>query len=188
MSKNYQRKHLRAPYWQHILFVDEGHVHKGKGLNISQGGLLLHEIGHLPKGGEVQFLIYLPEFPLFKNYNLEKVQSFNPDNFIGQTIRFSAKHITRGEKISETEGVFMSKIAFEINQISKVDSMKLSRYVDNLSSNLIHLQVLLDNLNSDETNLLRLRKIASYFGHSFDEKISVLKHDIEHDYKSLQWL
>ena len=188
MKKTYQRKFLRAPYWQDILFADEGHVFKGKGLNISEGGILLDEIGHIPQDNENPFLVYLPEYPLFKNYSFDKVMTFNPEHFSGQIIRFKAKIIRRDQSLSNSNGVFLSKIGFEMTELSKMDGMKLNKYIDTFSSNLIHLQILLDNINADKNNLLKFRKLASYLGHTYDEKLSVLRVDIENEYKSLQWL
>jgi len=186
--KDYQRKYLRAPYWQEVLFTDEDYVFKGSGLNISEGGILLDKIGHIPTDEENHFLVYLPEYPKFKNYNLDKILNFNPEHFVGQTIRFSAALIRKGKSYHNLGGVFLSQIAFETKHISKGDRLKLSRYIDTFSSNLIYMQVLLDQLNSDKDNILKLRKIASYLGHSYDEKISVLRVKIESQYKSLQWL
>lgn len=186
--KDYQRKFLRAPYGQEILFSDEGFVYKGKGMNISEGGILLDEIGHIPNDEENNFLAFLPEYPQFKNYSLEKILSFNSEHFTGQIIRFKAKLARRKNSRNHVEGVFQSQIAFEMVDISKVNAMKLSRYIDVFASNLIYLQILLDNINSDKNNIIKFRRLASYLGHNSEDKISVLRVNIEHDYKSLQWL
>ena len=187
-ERDYQRKYLRAPYWQYVLFLDKGHVFKGRGLNISEGGILLDEIGHLPEDEVNDFLVYLPEYPLFKNYNFEKIMNFNPEHFTGQSIRFKAKLVRRNNSSNHVNGVFLSQIGFEMVEISKVNLMKLSHYIDVFSGNLIYLQVLLDNINSDKNNLLKFRKLASYLGHNYEEKLSVMRVNIEHEYKSLQWL
>lgn len=189
MRKDYQRKYLRAPFRDEVLFSDEGFVFKGKGLNISQGGILLEHIGHIPVEGQNHFLVYLPEFPLFKNYSLAKILSFNRENFLGDLVRFSAEMVRKDHGLESCEeGVFRTRIAFEFTNIAKMNLIKLSKYIDTYSSNLIFLQLLLDSVSSDKDNLMKLRKVSSYLGYAPEEKLAILRKQIERDYKSLQWL
>lgn len=188
MSKDYQRKYLRAPYWHDILFADDGHVYRGRGVNISEGGILLDRIGHVPKDKENDFMIYLPEYPLFKNYNFDKVLQFNVENFTGQVIRLRASLVRGHESLGQVEGVFLSKIGFEIVHLSKISEMVLTKYINTFASNLIYLQVLLDNIQAQKDNLSTFRRLASYLGYQSEEKISILRLKIEQDYKGLKWL
>ena len=69
-QRDYQRKHLRAPYKEPVLYVDDNFVFKASTLNISEGGLLLDQIPHFPEDeDEVPIMLSLPQFPYFKNFS-----------------------------------------------------------------------------------------------------------------------
>ena len=81
-ERSYQRTHLRAPFKEAVLYVDDNFVFKAHTINISEGGMLLDQIPHFPEDGkEVSLLISLPQFPYFKNYSLEKLNSYTNDLF-----------------------------------------------------------------------------------------------------------
>ena len=50
---------------------------KARTLNVSEGGMLLDQIPHFPEEENINLMVSLPQFPFFKNYNLEKLKSFN---------------------------------------------------------------------------------------------------------------
>lgn len=187
-SRTYQRKYLRAPYRGDVLFVDNDFVFKAKSLNISEGGLLLDNVGHFPDASELPFLVSLPLYPLFKNYTLDKIQSYSRELLEHSTIRFQAKMARKIGIDTKVDGMFTSRIGLEIQEITDFDQAKISEYVDVFSSNLIYLQVLIDSINSDKNNLMKIRRLSSILGYAGNLKISYLRKIVEHDYKSLQWL
>lgn len=187
-GSNYQRTYLRAPYKKDVLFVDEDFVFKAQTLNISEGGLLLDQVGHFPGEKEVTFLVEIPEFPLFKNFTLEKLQAFSHDSVLSRVIRFKAKMVRSMKIESSIDGVFTSQIGLSFVDVAPNDQLKVSGYVENFSSNLVYLQVLIDTLATDESQIKKIRLLAQYLGYSDQMKISYLRKIVEHDYKSLQWL
>jgi hypothetical protein len=187
-SSGYQRRYLRAPYKLDVLFVDQNFVFKGKALNISEGGLLLEEVGHFPEVDNIDFLIKLPQFPLFKNFDFDKIASYNSEVLDARVVRFKAKLVRKIKIQSKVNELFSSQIGLQIQDINSFDKAKVASYVDVFSSNLIYLLVLLDTLNSDKNNLQKVRIISESLGYSPSEKISLLRIQVEHDYKSLQWL
>lgn len=187
-NRGYQRRYLRAPFKYEILFVAENFVFKGKAINISEGGMLLDEVGFFPESNEVQFMTKLPQFPLFKNFDTEKLSQYRTELLESKTIRFKAKMVRKIEIRSKVDELFHSQIGLKIEDISKFDQAKVANYVDVFSSNLIYLLVLLDNVDSDRNNLQKLRDLALLLGYDANQKLSMLRLQVEHDYKSLQWL
>ena len=187
MQKNYQRKYLRAPFRQEVLYLDEAFTFKASGINISEGGLLLESIGHFPENEELTLMTLLPEFPLFKNYNLDKLYRFHEEVFPGRVIRFKAKTKRRYSNDMDVDEKLSLKIGFEILEIKPFAQGKLSHYVENMSSNLVYLLVLFDTISDNPNNIQKLRLIANFLGYPSKEKISKLRLLVEHDYKSLQW-
>lgn len=187
-NRGYQRKHLRAPYREDILFVDKNIVFKGAALNISESGMLLEEVSHFPENDEIGFLINLPQLPLLKNFDLKRLSKYSADLLPSRVIRFKAKLARKISIPSLIDGELISQIGLSIHSISKFDKAKVSNYIDVFSSNLIYLQVLLDTINSDKENLLRVRLVASLLRYPKDIKVSQLRQRVEADYRSLQWL
>jgi hypothetical protein len=187
-SRTYQRKYLRAPFKDHVLYVSDDFVFKATAINISEGGMLLDQVGHFPEGGVMPFMVNLAQLPLFKNYNLERMQAYSLDNMSYKTIRFQAKLIRNLGVTTKVDGLFTSRIGLQIEEISPFDQAKVSSYIDNFSSNLIYLQVLIDSINSDKNNIEKIRLLSRILGYGKNFKISYLRKIVEHDYKSLQWL
>lgn len=187
-ERGYQRAYLRAPLKDEILFSEDNYVFKALSLNISEGGMLLESIGYYPKSKVIPFMVRLKQFPYFKNYSLQKLQSYDHDSESASVVRFSASIMRRIEITSQVEGTLKSRIAIKIIDISPFNKARISNYVDTISSNLIYLQVLIDSVNSDKNNILKIKIIAQALGYTENIKISLLRKLVEDDYKSLQWL
>ena len=187
-SRTYQRKYLRAPFKDSVLYVSDNFVFKANALNVSEGGMLLDQVGHFPENSVMPFMVNLAQLPLFKNYNLDRMQTYSLDNLTYKTIRFQAKLVRKIGVDTKVDGLFTSRIGLQIEEITPFDKAKISNYVDNFSSNLIYLQVLIDSINSDKNNVAKIRTLSKILGYANDLKISYLRKIVEHDYKSLQWL
>lgn len=187
-SKGYQRRYLRAPYREEILFAAENFIFKAKALNISEGGMLLDKIGHFPEDEVVPFMVRLHQYPFFKNYTLQQLASHDPDYAADKIVRFKAKMVRKIGLKSKVDGVLASQIGLQIVEISNFEQAKVSSYVDVYASNLIYLQVLLDTIHADKHNLSRIRMLAGFLGYDRDLKISLLRKIVQEDYRSLQWL
>lgn len=187
-SRTYQRKYLRAPFKFQVLYIDDEFVFKADSINISEGGMLLDRVGHFPDNKILDFMANLPQYPLFKNYNTDRLQAYSLETVHHKTIRFKAKLVRKIGIDTKVDGVFTSRIGLQIEDISPFDQAKISNYVDNFSSNLIYLQVLIDSINADKNNIAKIRSLSKVLGYASDLKVSYLRKLVEHDYKSLQWL
>lgn len=188
-ERDYQRTHLRAPYFEPVLYVDNGFVFKAKSLNISEGGMLLDQVPHFPEGEEsVVLMIGLKQYPYFKNFSLERLRSYTDDFFSKTVVRVRSKLVRKVGINSKSDEVFESRIGLQFTDVALDAAQVIKDYVSVFSSNLIYLQVLIDSLNSDESNLERVRILSEILGYDSNMKIALLHKKVQHDYRSLQWL
>lgn len=188
-DRGYQRTYLRAPYKDPVLFVDDNFVFKASTLNISEGGLLLDQIPHFPEDEEeVPIMVSLPQFPYFKNFNLEKLENFSIDIFPKKIVRVKAKMVRRIGLESQTDEIFVSRVGLKFTQVSPQAKKQISDYVNIFASNLIHLQMLIDSIHANDKNLQKIRVLSEILNYSIHIKIAELYKIVQHDYKSLQWL
>lgn len=188
ISKSYQRKHLRAPFKETVLYADGDYVLKAHALNISEGGLLIDQMPSFPSNDDVAIMLSLPQLPSLKNFSILKMQTFSKELFQHKVIRVKAKMVRREQLSQNLDNIFRSRFGLEFIRITEQDQKHIEDYVVTFSSNLIFLQTLIDSFNSDEETKVRTRTLATVLGYTEIEKISHLRAAVTHDYKSLQWL
>lgn len=187
-SKNYQRKHLRAPFKETVLYADGDYVLKARALNISEGGLLIDELPSFPVSDDVAIMISLPQLPSLKNFSILKMQTFSKELFQHKVIRVKAKMVRREQLSQNLDNIFRSRFGLQFIQITEKDQKHIEEYVLTFASNLIFLQTLIDSFNTDEDTKIRARTLAGVLGYKDIERIAHLRSAVTHDYKSLQWL
>jgi PilZ domain len=188
MKKSYQRRHLRAPFKESVLFADDGYVFKGRALNISEGGLLLDEVPAIPGSDELAMLISLPQLPYFKNFNLLRMQTHSLDLFGKNVVRVKARMARREEFSKDLSNIFKMKVGLEFTSVRPAELKLIEEYVSVFSSNLIYLQTLIDSFNTDEDTRSRARALGKILGYQEIERIAQLRAHVTHDYKSMVWL
>jgi hypothetical protein len=188
MMKSYQRRFLRAPFREVIIYADGEIVSQAKALNISEGGLLLGEIPVFPNRDEVPLLIALPQIPIFRNFSLLKMQTFSKDLFPKQIIRVKARMVRREELSLDLENLFRSRFGLEFVKVDPLDQKKIDTYVTSFASNLIYLQTLIDSVSNDEESKLKVRVLAGILGYRDSERLAQLRSTVHKEYRSLQWL
>jgi len=134
-STNYQRKHLRAPFKESVLYADGNYVLKAHALNISEGGLLLDELPSFPEKDEVAFMISLPQLPALKNFSLLKMQTFTKELFQHKVIRVKCKMVRREQLSQNLDNIFRSRFGLQFIGISDTDQKVVEDYVLNFASN-----------------------------------------------------
>lgn len=188
MKKSYQRRHLRAPFKETILYADGDYVFKASTVNISEGGILVDELPSFPEKDEVPLMISVPQLPSLKNFSLLKMQTFSPEIFSRHVVRVKAKMVRREQLSQNLDNLFRARFGLEFIRISPQDQKHVEEYVTTFSSNLIYLQTLIDSFNTDEDTKVRVRTLAKILGYQDTERIAHLRSLVTHDYKSLQWL
>jgi hypothetical protein len=187
-SKNYQRKHLRAPFKESVLYSDGDYVHKASTLNISEGGLLIDQLPGFPERDDVSLMISIPQLPSLKNFSLLKMQTFSRELFGRHVIRVKAKMVRREQLAQNLDNIFRSRFGLQFTMITPQDQKHIEEYVVTFASNLIYLQTLIDSFNSDNETKIRTRTLAGILGYQDVERIAQLRALVTHDYRSLQWL
>jgi len=187
-ERGYQRAHLRAPFKGPVLFGDEGHVHKARAVNLSEGGILLDELPEFPSTERVPLMIQLPTYPYFKNFSLLKMQTFALDLFPSKVIRTQAQMVRRVGVTTDVDDVFQARFGIQFLNLGEAERRIISEYVSVFSSNLIYLQMLIDSWNTDEDIRLKTRALADILGYEKLTKVAELRHRVTLDYRSLQWL
>lgn len=188
MGKSYQRRHLRAPFRETVLFADGKHVLKARAVNISEGGILIDELPSFPEKDQVPLLVSVPQLPHLKNFSLLKMQTFSKELFKREVIRIKAKMVRRDQLAQNLENLFVSRFGLEFVRITPADQKVLEEFVTASTSNLIYLQTLIDSFNTDDETKLRVRTLARILGYEDVERIAQLRAQVMHDYKSLQWM
>lgn len=186
--KNYQRRHLRAPLKETLLYADGSHVLKARTLNISEGGFLIDQLPSFPENEVISMMVSLPQIPYLKNFNLLKLQTFSKELFKRHVIRAQGKVVRKEELSQNLDNLFRSRFGIEFVEINPQDRKYIEEYITAYSSNLIYLQTLIDSWSSDEETKIKTRTLAGILGYSAEEKIAQLRSKVFHDYKSLQWL
>ncbi len=186
--KSYHRKFLRAPYKIPVLLTDGDIVFKAETLNLSEGGMLLKNISYIPKTNHLWASISIPTFPNFKNYDISQFRNFNSENFPKTVISAKARIVRRDETDDNLSDLFEIRGGVEFTEISSQDQRMINQYVNSCSGNLVLLQTLIDTIDSDRNSLEKTRLLSEYLGYSRDIKISLLRKNVQFDYKSLQWL
>lgn len=188
IKKNYQRRHLRAPFKESVLYADGSYVLSAHALNISEGGLLLDEVPSFPETDEVPLMICLPQLPSLKNFSLIKMQTFSQELFPRHVIRAKARMARREELSHNLDNIFHSRFGLEFTRLLPPDQKMIEDYVSTFTSNLIYLQTMIDSFNTDDETKLRARTLAKILGYQEVDKIAQLRSQVTQDYKGLQWL
>ena len=185
---NYQRRFLRAPLKEKMLFADGSYVLKAMTLNISEDGLLIDELPSFPEADTVPLMISLPMFPHLKNLSLNQLEMISSRQMMRSVFRATARIVRKGELSQNLDNIFKTKFGLQFSAISDDDKKIIQQYVATFSSNTVHLQTQIDSFNSDEDARKRTRALARVLGYKHDEKIASLSLKVTHDYQSMQWL
>jgi hypothetical protein len=186
--KSYQRRHLRAPFKEAVLFSDGSSVLKASSLNLSEGGMLLDQLPSFPDKELIQLAFPVRELPVFRNFSVLKLKTFSPELFRRHVVRVEARLARRGELAQDVSNVFRSRFGLEFIHVNPEAKKIIEGYVTSFSANLVYLQTLLDSYNTDEETKTKVRVLAGIMGYEKEEKIAQLRALVTQDYRSLQWL
>ena len=184
--KNFRRVHLRAPLFTEILYEDNGDVLKGSVNNISEGGVLLENLPHVPEINLMPLLIDIPEFPIFSQIAKEKFFNLKTENLEREVIRVRAKIVRTFEAESAVDAIFVPKIGCEFVKPSSEIQESINHYVEVFAKNMVYLLSLFENGNKKDIDTIR--HIAGFLGYKPQEKLVILRQKVLHDYQSLDSL
>lgn len=184
MTKGFQRHHLRSPLTSDVLYVSDGHVHKGRSVNISEGGVLLENLPHVPEINAMPLMMALPQLPSFSQLSPDYLKTMEITHFDRKIIRSKARLVRSFEGHSVVEKVFVQKIGCEFVLPSEEVQKDIADYVQMSAKNIVYLLGLFQKSSQVEV----LRNVAKILGYDDQEKLPLLRQKVLHDYQSLESL
>lgn len=182
-----KRRHIRAPLRNFFLYDTENHVHKGKTLNISEGGILLSELPLMPKESVVKMVLDIPQYPDISKLGTETVLNMKDYRDFGRKIiKLKAKIVRNFKGMSEVEKIFVDNIGCQFVDETEENKVIIKDYVTQYARNIVHLLNLFEG--SSQSAPEHVRKVAYILGYRNIEKLALLRQKILHDYQSLESL
>ncbi len=183
-----QRKFLRAPLKSMCLYVDGEHVFKARVLNISEGGLLLSELPHIPEINSLPLAIGLVQYPRLSSLSIDQLRSLNIGEFPRIIVKTKGRMVRTFEGQSAVDKIFVNFIGCEFFNPAPEFKMAVFRYVETFAKNTIYLLSLFESLGNRSEQLELLRTVALILGYDRRMKIPLLRAKVLHDYQSLESL
>tara|TARA_R110002072_G_scaffold64203_1_gene159061 strand:+ start:36363 stop:36929 length:567 start_codon:yes stop_codon:yes gene_type:complete len=188
MSQIFRRAHLRAPIKRDVLFIDDEYVLKARTLNISEGGILLESLPHVPEIKSIPLMIPIPEFPEFYHLSQEQILGLDLDSLEGEVGRFKARLVRSFEGISEVDKIFVTKIGCEFVATGEREDFLVKEYVTRFAKNLIFLLGLFEGRGFSKKTPQLIRKCSDLLGYDSELPVAQLRLKALHDYQSLESL
>jgi hypothetical protein len=184
----YQRRFLRAPLHQPLLFVDGPRVERAQALNVSEDGILLAELSGFPDGTDVPLMMAVPKLPPLKSLDASSLRTLSPEQLELNVFRAAGRMARRGDLVLGPDSGFRSNYGIQFTRLSELDRAVIAEYVQAFATNLVHLQALIDSYNADPEAREKVRPMARLLGYEDLERISQLRAQVLRDYRNLQWL
>jgi hypothetical protein len=183
-----KRQYLRAPLRSTCLYIDGDYVLKARTNNISEGGILLSELPHIPEINALPIMLSLVEFPRFQSLSFEDLKNLNLDDFPVKIVRVKARLVRSFEGESNIDRIFRKFIGCEFYASNDEFKITVKNYVETYAKNIVYLLSLFESLGNKTEQLEALRTIAQFLGHDRKMKIPLLRAKVLHDYQSLESL
>jgi hypothetical protein len=183
-----QRKFLRAPLKSVCLYVDGEHVFKARILNISEGGILLSDLPHIPEINSLPLAIDLIQFPRLQNLTIEQLKALNVEELPRIIIKTKARMMRTFEGLRPVDRIFVNFIGCEFFNAKPDFKIAVFKYVETFAKNTIYLLSLFESLGNRKEQLEVLRLVAHLLGYDSQMKVPLLRAKVLHDYQSLESL
>lgn len=183
-----QRKFLRAPLKSTALYVDGEHVFKARILNVSEGGMLLSELPHIPEISSLPIAFNLINYPRFQGMAFDDLKQLSVDDFERTILKTKVRMARSFENQSNVDRVFINFIGCEFYNSTPELKSAISNYVESFTKNTVYLLSLFESLGNRVEQLEVLRTVAHLLGYDRRMKIPLLRAKVLHDYQSLESL
>lgn len=183
-----QRKHLRAPLKSTCLYVDEDHVFKARVVNVSEGGILLSDLPHIPEINSLPIAINLIHHPKLNVMTIEQLRAINVDDLPRTILKTKARMVRSFEGQSNVDKVFVNFIGCEFYNPAPDFRAVIKEYVEVFAKNTVYLLSLFESLGNRSEQLEMLRLVSQLLGYDSSMKIPLLRAKVLHDYQSLEGL
>jgi len=168
------------------MYVDEDHVFKAKTINVSQGGILISELPHVPEINAIPMMISMPIYPRFSELTFEQIKKINPQSFPKKIVKVKARMVRSFGNQTAVEKVFVNFIGCEFFYCSDEFNDYINKYIETYTSNTVYLLSLFETNSKKAEGVELLRKVASLLGYDGTMKLPLLRAKVLHDYQSLE--
>ena len=182
----FQRAHLRAPLKTKILYLDDEFVFQAYTQNISEGGVLLENLPHVPEINAIPMMISLVNFPELSLLGKETLLSLHLKDLHRDIIRMKARIVRSFEGQSDVDKIFVTKIGCEFVKPGDEEQALIDQYVSRFAKNLIFLLNIFEGRGFKGDRKPLIRKVASLLGYDGEMQIAQLRLKCLHDYQSLE--
>lgn len=183
-----QRKYLRAPLKSQCLYVDGEHVFKARILNVSEGGVLLSELPHIPEINSLPIALNLIHYPKFSLLGMEQLKALSVEDFERTILKTKVRMVRSFENQSNVDKIFINFIGCEFYNPTPEFKRVIFEYVETFAKNTVYLLSLFESLGNRAEQLETLRTVAHLLGYDRRMKIPLLRAKVLHDYQSLESL
>lgn len=188
MGHKFRRAYLRAPLHTTVLYEDDGHVLKARTLNISEGGVLLENLPHVPEINAMPLMLDLVLLPELGKERVDHLLTRSPRDYERIIFRVRAKMVRSFDLNNEVDQIFVTRIGCEFVQPSANALSLVQNYVARFAKNTIYLLGLFENHGNRPEHVHFLRHIASLLGYPSGLNLPALRQKVLHDYQSLESL
>lgn len=189
-KKDYRRVHLRAPLKTFFLYEDDGYVFKSQLVNISEGGLLIKTLPHLPQINIIPVLIDLPSYPIFEKMTSEELLLLQHFLLPRKILRAKIKVVRKTDQIlkegeSSVKALFVQNIGAQFKEISHEAQEAIHLYISEMSKNLIYLINFFKKTNLSSSERSVIRHLGNLIGYAETDEMNQLYKSLWQDYQSL---
>ncbi len=178
-----KRQFNRAPLRTFTLYSDEGFVFKARLQNISEGGILVESLPHLPGVTEVPFFIDLPIIPKLNQLNDDEIFAINNSDLKRCFIRVVAKTVRRVGETTSVDDMFI-QIGCQFSRIDESERALIAEYVEVFKDNLNFLIGILKD-KGDQIDEKRIKKVSQILGYGEIKSTMLLNQKLITDRSSL---
>lgn len=185
-KSRFQRRHVRAPLRSTCLYVDGEHVFKARTLNVSEGGVLLSELPHMPDINAFPMMLSMPIYPKLSIMSYDELKGIEIENLPRKILKVKSRLVRSYEGQTNVDKVFINYIGCEFYFTSPEFENYITEYVETFAKNTVYLLSLFESLSKRSEQLETLRLVAHILGYDRRMKIPLLRAKVLHDYQSLE--
>ena len=182
------RQYLRAPVYDDVLYECDDYVLSGRCMNISEGGLLLSDLGLVPENKEFKVILPLTQYPDFAKLSIGRILMLERDHVEKEIVKVPVRVERSFEGMNEVQKILLTSIGASFKKLEHFEREFVRAYVETYTKNIVYLLSLFENNDRKKSNNTLIRKVADLLGYDSEMKISLLRLKILHDYQSLESL
>lgn len=188
LPETFRRQYLRAPLFSDVLYEDDFHVLKAKSLNISEGGVLIEQLPHVPEINLMPLMLAIVQTPQFSGMTRERLMAIRKEDLDRIPIRLKCRIVRSFEAQSQVDMIFTSFIGCQFVSLPDNTQELIAKYVEVFAKNVVYLLGLFEGNVRGSENVHLIRHLADLLGYPADQKISILRQKVLHSYQSLESL